>query len=147
MKLNRIGMIACAAVAMMAFSTVWGATQTPPPPQLVANILDPLGKAAGKAGYGQQTDASGKIKASFLSVQAGPLNKALVGKKVNVSIDNGPAIPVDVVLDKSGNNGAANLNLNSANGDKVPLVKDGSMVKVSTPGNPPIAQGKFAPAK
>ena len=140
-------MVALAAVAMVAMSSILGAVDTPPPPQLVANLLDPLAHPEGKAGYGQKTDSSGKIVASFLNVQVGPLNKSLVGKKVNVSIDNGPAIPVAVVLDKSGNNGSANLSLNSANKDKVPPVKVGSMLTVSTPGDPPFAQGKFASAK
>ncbi len=143
----RIGMAALVAVAMVVMSSVLGAADTPPPPQLVANLLDPLAHPAGKAGYGQKTDSAGKITASFLNVQIGPLNKALVGKKVNVSINNGPAIPVPVVLDKSGDHGQANLSLNSANKDKVPPVKVGSTLTVSTPGDPPIAQGKFAPAK
>ena len=147
MKVFRIGMVALAAVAMVAMSSILGAVDTPPPPQLVANLLDPLARPAGKAGYGQKTDSSGKIVASFLNVQVGPLNKALVGKKVNVSIGNGPAIPVAVVLDKSGDHGNANLSLNSANKDKVPPVKVGTTLTVSTPGDPPIAKGRFAPAK
>ncbi len=146
MKVFRIGMVALAAVAMIAMSSVTGAADSapPPPPQLVANLLDPLAHPIGKAGYGQKTDASGKIIASFLEVHVGPLNKAMVGKKVNVSIDNGPAIPVTVVIDKSGSNGAANLSLNSANMAKVPPVKPGSTLTVSTPGDPPFARGKFA---
>ena len=143
-----------AAVSMVTMSSVWGSTNgtgsgnPPPPPQLVANLLDPLGKAAGQAGYGQQTDAkSGKITANFVNVQVGPLSKSLVGTKLTVTIDKAPPMPVTVVLDKSGNNGCVNLSLNSANKDAVPPVKPGSLVTVSPPGHPPIAQGKFAPAK
>lgn len=143
----RYGMLALVAGALVVTtSLVKAAEPPPPPPQLVASLLDPLAHPAGRAGYGQKTDASGKITASFLNVEVGPLNKELVGKKVNISIDNGPAIPVNVVLDPSGKNGCANLKLNSANMDRVPLVKPGSMLKVSTPGNPPMAQGKFAKA-
>ena len=134
------------AITRVATPTVWGQT-TPPPAQLVANLQDPMAHPAGTAGYGQKTDMSGKITASFLNAQIGPLSKDLVGKKVNVSIDKGPDIAVTVVLDKSGKNGAANLSLNSANKDKVPLVKVGSTITVSTPGKPPLAQGKFASAK
>lgn len=146
-KLFRLGMVGLAAVAMVAISSVSNAVDAPPPPQLVANLLDPMAHPAGKAGYGQKTDTAGKITASFLRAEVGPLNKDMVGKKVNVRIDDGPAIPVTVVLDKSGNNGMANLNLNSANGDKVPLVKRGSKLTVSTPDKLPIARGNFAPAK
>ena len=141
-------MLALTVGAMMAMTSLVGATDPPPPPpQLVAHLLNPLAKPAGKAGYGQKTDAMGKITASFLDVQVGPLDKSLVDKKINVSIDDGPAIPVNVTLDPSGKNGCANLKLNSANKDKVPLVKENSTLKVSTPGNPPMAQGKFAKAK
>ncbi len=150
MKAFRIEMITLmAAFAMVAMSPVWGSTNgnPPPPPQLVANLLDPLGHPAGQAGYGQQTDKSGKITASFLNVQVGPLNKSLVGSKVNINVDKGPPLPVTVVLDKSGNNGCANLSLNSANKDTVPPVRPGSLLTVSPPGHPPIAQGKFAPPK
>ena len=102
---------------------------------------------SGKADYGQKTDASGKITASFLRAEIGPLKKELVGKKVNVRIDDGLAIPVTVVADKSGEHGTANLKLNSATGDKVPLVKVGSVFTVSTPDKLPIARGKFVAAK
>ena len=140
---------AVAAFALVAMSSVWSVAQTttpPPPPQLVAKLLDPLGHAAGEAGYGQQTDKTGKITASFLRVKIGPLPKTLVGQVLTVQVDSVNVGTAKVVAGTGTTDAHAELNLNSADKVKVPPVKPGSKISASYGGNPPIAQGKFQQA-
>ena len=141
---------AVAAFAMVAMSSVWGTAQTPPPPpppQLVAKLLDPLARPAGQAGYGQKTDTTGKITANFLGVKIGPLNKELIGKVLVVTVDQVKVGTATVKAGTATTGACAELKLNSANMDKVPPVKPNSTITISYEGHPPIAQGKFQPAK
>jgi hypothetical protein len=151
-KVVRFGLFSLATmVAVFVMSSAWGETttggtgQTPPPPQLVANLLDPLGHAAGNAGYGAQKNSAGAITASFLNVYIGPLPASLAGKTVIVVVDGVPAAPpVKVAAGTATTPPGAQLNLNSANKVKVPVVKAGSVIQIIVAaGDPPIAQGKF----
>ena len=147
MKATRIGLVASVAIAMVTLSSVWGATTTTTPlPQLVANLLNPKGQSAGQAGYGQQTEKSGKITASFLNVKVGPLPNSLVGTELHFKVDSVIVGAAKVTAGKGDNSAHAELDLNSANKQKVPAVRPGSLITISV-SDKPLAQGTFMALK
>ena len=112
---------------------------TAPKPQLAAKLVDGVGGAVGGARYDSMTK-DGKTF-SKLGVKLEHL-KLKLDTKVIVLIGGMPAGTATVKADGKGG-AAAELVLDSAKGDKVPPVKDGTPVSAQIPDGPTIGAGVF----
>ncbi len=112
----------------------------PPKPQLATKLVDGAGGTVGHAGYGSKTNKDGKTF-SKLGVKLEHLTLA-VDTKLTVRVND--AIVGSATVKAGPKGGAcAELVLDSAKGDIVPTVSDGSSIAVQLADGISVASGTF----
>jgi len=117
-----------------------GKPPKPPKPQLAAKLVDGVGGAVGGAGYGSKTTKEGKTF-SKLGVKLDKLTLA-ADTKLTIRVNDAIVGSTTVKVGPKGGVGAE-LVLDSAKGDKVPAVTEGTSIAAHLADGTPVASGKF----
>ena len=125
---------------MISVAADTGGRGQPPKPQLVAKLVDGLGVAVGGAGYGSKTTKEGKTF-SKLGVKLDKLTLA-ADNKITVRVNDAIVGSATVKVGPKGN-ACAELVLDSAKGDTVPTVTEGTSIAAYLADGTPVASGNF----